>query len=320
MRYVVKTDEVPHLWAHQTQDSARNYGNLSFRGLDLYSYSTRIAFLIPEKKIAVISRRTFSNTTLGHINMAHRALGGDWTVITANAQSESRPDDVAKELINYVETQLLPNLKRKRGNNLIRLLQDIEEHESWIRSLNPKRRPDFVKPEDEASFTFSAGIQQDGINRGVATRQANGVIPFGRSRRRYNYEPTITEDKLPAWLAGEVVNGRFYRLESDFMRLKPDHPEETETTKGAVVPTEHIRKVAPLVVDMILHGKTYKRNGHTIHLGHYTLDEITAEGTVIAGCHKFLKDEVLRFAKILGVETSLAVLNTPKIPGLDVKV
>ena len=26
-------------------------------------------------------------------------------------------------------------------------------------------------------------------------------------------------------------------------------------------------------------GKTYKKNGHTIHLGTYTLDEITEDGT-----------------------------------------
>lgn len=315
-KHVFKTDEIPHLWAHQTQEDGRNYGNLSFRGLNLYSYSTRIAFLIPEKKIAVISRRTYSSTTNGHIRAARRALGGDWTNISADTGKASRPDDVAKELIDYVEKSLLPDLERKRGSNLQHLIADIQRHEVWIHLLNPRRRPDFIKPDKEAELLEKAQRQQDGINRGVATREANGVIPFGNTRRR-NRCYSASPDRLPAWLEGEKgYFGGFHGLPSDHLRLKPDHPEETETTKGANVPTEHIRKIAPLVVDMILHGRTYKKNGHTIHLGHYTLDEITADGTVIVGCHKFLRPEVLRFAKILGVETDMGVLDTPKIPGI----
>lgn len=38
-REVFKTDEIPHLWAHQTQAQARNaQGNLYFRGPTIYSY------------------------------------------------------------------------------------------------------------------------------------------------------------------------------------------------------------------------------------------------------------------------------------------
>lgn len=39
MRHVFPTSEIPHKWAHQTQDNARNpQGNLYFRGDTLYSY------------------------------------------------------------------------------------------------------------------------------------------------------------------------------------------------------------------------------------------------------------------------------------------
>ena len=40
-RYVYPTEEIPHKWVHQTQDSARNpQGNLFFEGDTLYSYRT----------------------------------------------------------------------------------------------------------------------------------------------------------------------------------------------------------------------------------------------------------------------------------------
>jgi hypothetical protein len=38
IRHVHPTDMVAHLWAHQSQDSARNGGNFYFEGDTLYSY------------------------------------------------------------------------------------------------------------------------------------------------------------------------------------------------------------------------------------------------------------------------------------------
>lgn len=35
---VYKTAEIPHLWFHKTQQSARNHGNLFFDGDTIYSY------------------------------------------------------------------------------------------------------------------------------------------------------------------------------------------------------------------------------------------------------------------------------------------
>ena len=40
MRYVVDAPMVAHLWAHQSQDSARNGRNFYFEGKDIYSYGS----------------------------------------------------------------------------------------------------------------------------------------------------------------------------------------------------------------------------------------------------------------------------------------
>lgn len=54
MRTVVKSDEIGHLWAHQTQDRARA-GNLSFQGKEFYSYSTVIARIAENKAVSVLT-------------------------------------------------------------------------------------------------------------------------------------------------------------------------------------------------------------------------------------------------------------------------
>lgn len=78
MRHVFPTAEIPHKWAHQTQDSARNpQGNLYFHGDTLYSYrdSYPIAKIF-RKKGAVLAlhvENTYSMTTAGHCSDARRA-------------------------------------------------------------------------------------------------------------------------------------------------------------------------------------------------------------------------------------------------------
>ena len=40
-KHVFDTGEIPHLWAHRTQDEARNrQGNLYFTGNTIYSYGS----------------------------------------------------------------------------------------------------------------------------------------------------------------------------------------------------------------------------------------------------------------------------------------
>ncbi len=48
-------------------------------------------------------------------------------------------------------------------------------------------------------------------------------------------------------------------------------------------------------------GESYQRNGHTIHLGHFALDSVDAQGNVKAGCHEVAWEEIARVAALAGV-------------------
>lgn len=105
-------------------------------------------------------------------------------------------------------------------------------------------------------------------------------------------------EKIEAWRNGKSLSLPYdlptmIRLRHDGMTL--------QTSKGAEFPAEHARKAWPLIKALYEHGKAWKRNGQTIRLGLFQIDEIKADGNVIAGCHIIGRDEIEHTAKILNL-------------------
>lgn len=80
-RHVVNNREVPHLWAHQSQDWAKGGGSISFEGPVLKSYWLAIGNIVKGAKgedVALILDDHSTNTTKHkhHISMADRAVSG----------------------------------------------------------------------------------------------------------------------------------------------------------------------------------------------------------------------------------------------------
>jgi hypothetical protein len=80
MKQVVNKAMVAHLWAHQSQDSARtSNGQFYFDGMNIYSYGThfRCASVVKNKKeetAYLVTARTYSNTTSRHMSHVHSAI------------------------------------------------------------------------------------------------------------------------------------------------------------------------------------------------------------------------------------------------------
>jgi hypothetical protein len=76
--------------------------------------------------------------------------------------------------------------------------------------------------------------------------------------------------------------------------------DTVETSQGATFPADHTTKAYRLLITLHNAGKTYHRNGHSIHLGHFVVD--TFENDVVrAGCHQVQWSEVENCAKLLGI-------------------
>ena len=102
-------------------------------------------------------------------------------------------------------------------------------------------------------------------------------------------------EKRDAWRRGLPVNVR----ESECM-LRLDGPDVL-TSWGAQFPAEHARKAWPRIKVIYERGAAWRRNGHTIHLGHFEIDSIAADGTLKAGCHTLTKAEIIHCASLLGL-------------------
>ena len=80
MKTVFNTDEIAHLWRHQTQDNARNSGsNFYFQGRSIYSYGSHfeIARLVTKpdgSTLVLFTPRSYSNTTSKHISIVRQSL------------------------------------------------------------------------------------------------------------------------------------------------------------------------------------------------------------------------------------------------------
>src|SRR6266566_680779 len=79
VKHVVSSGEVPHLWYHKTQDSAKtSNGNIYFEGDTIYSYGSHFPIakhISSGKQSAVLfTTRTYSVTTSGHCSAVRSAI------------------------------------------------------------------------------------------------------------------------------------------------------------------------------------------------------------------------------------------------------
>lgn len=299
-RYVFPTDEIPHLWAnrHDNGGPARNpQGNLSFAGGTLKSYAEPIGRLITAKgrTVALFRDASWSVTTSRHqfaMRQAVRHYAG-FTVpdigqsrITYDAKAHIGHKQNLKSYAERIDAAALA-AKRSRSNRdyaIGTLTRLVDEANGYAEMFGLKRR--FIVPDDSAVVAMLADA------RAAAKRERAAEVE--RQRRL----TIAAADALAEWLAGGTGHYPTLRtLSNAHLRLEGD---EVVTTQGARVPVDHVRRALPIILRLIDRGESWKTNGHTIHIGHYQLDEITADGLVRAGCHLFKSEEVRRFAGVLG--------------------
>jgi hypothetical protein len=292
---VVPNHEVAHLWAHQAQETARSgNGNISFRGTNLYSYRALIGRLVTNARgepAAVLSTRNHSVTTTSHQSSARSATNHlvQLYVEDIGASPESQREWFA-ERITQAE------IDYRQARDVRARAKALDGWSGAVQSANRYCRffglPEFTSPpHDEAVEAYR---DRQRVRREIRDRARSEQWARDAEIRRKS-----DQERLAAWLAGET-NATPSSLPLAYLRLSRDG-QTVETSKGARVPVDHLRKVAPLVLRLIASGGTYRRNGHSIHLGPYTLDSIDESGTVRAGCHTFDRAEIERFASVLGI-------------------
>lgn len=295
VREKIVREDVSHVWAHQTQYHARNRcGNMYFNGATIFSYGSHfpIAKHVERKgkKCILFTTRDYSTTTSKHKWEVLRAIPSSVPVFCVRNPTDS----VRKEMLD------------EYSERITRLCREIAAGRDGYRQQG--RRADLVKLVDEANnFSrffglrkkFTAPTDMDAIKAQV--KKEAELLKRRKAAEQRKLEAKQAE-ALESWLVGgdKWPSG----LEFDHLRLCDTmyNNQAVQTTRHVIVPLKDVRKIAKLVLRHVKSGQHWQKNGEHIKLGDYELDYITSDGTIGVGCHKFKKEEVLRFAEILGVK------------------
>ena len=287
-------EDVAHVWAHQLQASARNKtGNLYFNASTIYSYGGHFPIAkhveYKGKKCILFTTRDYSSTTRGHKYEVQRAI----------------PPGVPVFHVQYPTNSVRKEMLDEYAERITQLCREIANGRKGWRQKS--RREDLVKLVDEANAfskffglrrKFTAPMNMDEIKAQVK-REAE-LLKRRKAAEQKRLEAKQTK-ALADWLAGgdKWPHG----LEFDHLRLyeNDDGTQGVQTTRNVIVPLKDVRRIAKLVLRHVKSGQHWQTNGQKIQVGDYFLSAITSDGTVHVGCHKFKRDEILRFAGLLGL-------------------
>lgn len=113
----------------------------------------------------------------------------------------------------------------------------------------------------------------------------------------------VAAEAAPVWLAHEDTSehrSALFNVKDVLLRVVAGG-EEIETSHGARFPVEHARKAFIMVRACKERGKAYERGKKSIHLGHFAINSVTAEGDVTAGCHHVKWAAIEHAARVLKI-------------------
>ena len=288
MKIVNTTEMVCHLWANQSQHEARNQqGTLYFKGDAIYSYGNHFPMARHAKgkhgPVTLITTQTYSLTTTGHMTMVRQAIRDDASILYCHdVWAISELDHMANlERIEKRCRELL--LRAAKGRTLTAVhykeAQDcVRRHLLYRKTFGLRLKRALTIPlkwKDEAKAQIAKQAEH--------SKQVR--LAKEENDRLYRI---VQLDDLESWKRGMNVNRSFHNLPVVLRVVDYDVegiPRTVETSRGAQVPALHARRIWKLVCTIRATGKTYERNGHTEHVGAFTVDSIDADGTLRAGCH-----------------------------------
>ena len=323
-RHVFLTSEIAHLWFHRTQDSARNaQGNLYFTNETIFSYgdhfpiARHIKNASGKKSAVLFTSKDYSVTTSGHKSDVRRAIPAGtqvFDVLSIAGGSWSGMIDHSANLTAYVadSKESLGKAGRARISGSYDLKQAFayrEKAKAYAKFFGvscPKF--DFL-PKGKVLKALQAQIAER-AERHEASQALASEREQARRAEQYRIDMLDFAEKSALWRAGNP-NVRLPWGADTLLRISGN---EVETSRGARVPASHAIALLATIRKVVARGEEFTPNGHTIHIGHYSVDKIATDGTLTAGCHVIKYGEIELLAPVL--ESMIAKL--PAIKGTPV--
>lgn len=296
--------QVAHAWAHQTGRNCRGF-NMYYEGPTIYSYGRHfpIARIVREvwqnrEKVAdlehpvvLFNSRSHSISTSKHQAHVYHAIPSGWEVFEVENPTYWPNVTDWEAMVTRANGYIAKaRLARKYGD------QHLADARREIHSAN-RFNEVFRLGQPEVTFE-SLGVHIADIQAHIAAAQrAEQERLAAQEKQRYTELAAYRE----AWLVGDNTYN-YQRLSAeDGTALLRVREGLLETSWGADVPLEHAVKAFRLVKLMHDEGREWHRNGHTLRVGHFQVDHINADGSMVAGCHRIGWQEIERIARQLGV-------------------
>lgn len=293
-REVLSNGMVAHVWAQQSQPYGRSANrNFFFRDTTLYSYGqhfpvARFVQTADGGRAVLLNRRSYSITTSGHQRLAARAIDGlrlpVFAVNDPNGSPQANLRAYEEGAARALREADLPR-KRQATREALRVIatREIDAAEAFAAAFGIEwswRGPDDFLERVRAEEAARRAEQQ----RREEARRAADAEDFAEWRAgRGNYCP---------YSYATDASGSVY------MRVRGDN---LETSRGASVPLRHAVRVFQFIRQCREAGQGFKANGRVIRVGHFTVTEITPQGDMVAGCHRFSWERIAEVAKEAGV-------------------
>lgn len=319
-KHVFQTpEEVAHVWANLNRDQCDNphrtdshyktrSGSCYSEGGTIYSYGSHFPIAVHRYKnysegvqrhVVLITTRTYSKTTSGHVWAVQRACRHLETIHVfnplANDERAHREnlEDIA-EKIEAAQAKMTKARTRKSeyAGQIASLIANAKAYAAWF---------DLDLPGEESIDALLAGI--------VALRQKHEENERRRKEEEQRRLELAFAEKLPSWLAGKLSTHDLpYHVRSGngdglaYLRICPDAPDDVETSQWATVPLSSVQAFWPLYrAYRTGDHETQRRAYHKMlgrHLGAFSVSNITATGLHV-GCHLFTHEEIERFAAVI---------------------
>lgn len=279
----------------------------------------------------LFTTRGYSSSTGKHKSHAFRAIGYGATNVFYVSEVE-RPD-LAKADYERRISESLQKAPRRRGDNIQRELAHAAElaeeanrfaeytgfrwrlklpaNEELLEYAKQESQRAKEREKREAAKKARAMLAQDREHLEQWRRGERDILLKPEEMKRYRNAQIFTpadyalaqsrwDAAWEAWRNGEGYSAPERDQSNARLRLSFDR-KEIQTSGGASFPVEHGIKAWPLLKRLKERGEEWQRNGHSIHLGHFQIDKVEADGTVTAGCHRVAFEEYARIARELGL-------------------
>lgn len=305
MRTVFTNSMCAHVWAQESQEYGRS-DHMYFNGATLFSYSTPIARIVRDKngnKVALFTCRRYSMTTSSkHMPAAHSAWSGD-----SYSVPSLDPDHAANlaYLIKQYETTKL-RLRRMLSDPYSPiydcLAHDVANAEGYADAFGLECSLD--RAGDAAAIEAFRAERKARLNTPAyaAKRERERVRREEREQEKQRIARMEAIERIAQWRAGNTsvrLNWNEMRDAngSAMLRLRGDI---VETSQGATVPVEHANRAFRVVKRCHDTATGWESNGHSLHVGQFTVSRIAPNGDLWAGCHFITWAEIEAFAHVAG--------------------